>query len=328
MDQQTGLDQSINTRLRRSDLFSVLTEEEFNRLLQGCDQLRLALGDLLPDASTGKIKVLAAGKIRLLERFPAGDENNLCTLDITGESWSEPWLQDESKGIVLARASEPSLVFAAEQSLFSELASRNLAFAQHLQNTRQQWEWLSFLRHTEFLGKIPAGKLRAITRYLNQLSINQGDKIDESLTGIYVIIKGDIECNNVTGSKSLLAGDYFIPNDFAGLKASGETFRVAAPAQLLSINQEQYANLLNHSPDLAQLIADSIASTPSGTASIIAPPGNNFSLGMQATSVQTDYMQQEAAEDEPFVAKINSILHQYPVIMQQSQMDCGVTCLA
>lgn len=329
MDLDLGIKPDVITRLRGSELCGFLSNDEFAHFLQSGEHIQLGLGDLIPDSAADKLKILASGRIRLLQRFPAGDENNICILDLTGDAWCDFWLPPNGQSSVLARASEQSQVLLFEHSVCNDLAARNAKFAEHFRAVQMQWECFGFLRKLDIFRETPSTKLKAVTRYLNAGNLNFEKSTPETLNGLHIIFQGDAECTTNSGRHTLHSGDYFIAREFGPFKASGSNFRSQTPVQVLSISEEQYDDLLNHSPEIAQAIANAIGAN-SGEGRNFESNGSekNFNNSTRAATSQSTPVFEPEINEDPFSARVNRLLQQYPFILQQSQMDCGITCIA
>ncbi len=327
MDLDLGIKPDLITKLRRSELCSFLSDDEFAHFLQSSEQMQLGLGDLIAESNANKQKILASGRVRLLQRFPSGDESNICSLDLIGDTWCDYWLPLNGQGHVLARASEESLVLLIEHAVCNELAAKNSKFAEHFKAIQVQWECFGFLRKLETFRGTATAKLKAITRYLNPGNLDLGKSSPESLNGLYIIFRGAVECSTSSGTITLGSGDYFIPREFGPFKNSGKNFRAHSPVQVLSISEEQYDDLLNHSPEIAQAIANAIGINEEESRNSASTRVENVHRAPSASTAQNPPPDSDIGED-PFSARVNRLLHQYPFILQQSQMDCGITCLA
>lgn len=328
MDLDLGIRSDLITKLRSSELCSFLSDKEFAHFLQSGQHMQLGLGDLLPESSANMLKILTSGRIRLLHRFPSGDESNICVLDLTGDTWCDFWLPPDGQSIVLARASQESQIVLIEPSICNDLATRNAKFAEHFSSMKLQWECFGFLRKMEIFHETPSAKLKAIARYLNPGTVNFQNVSPESLNGLYIIFQGDVEC--ITGSEShtLRCGDYFIAREFGPFKASGKNFKAQSSVQVLSISEAQYDDLLNHSPELAQVIANAINASSGEARNAINASSDSFHQSPRSSPTHSVPALEPEINEDPISTRVNRLLHQYPFILQQSQMDCGITCIA
>lgn len=328
MDLDLGIRPDLITKLRSSELCSFLSDAEFAHLLESGEHLQLGIGDLLPESSTNKLKILASGRIRLLQRFTSGDESNICVLDLTGDTWCDFWLPPNGQSIVLARSSEESQVVLIEHSVCNDLATRNAKFAEHFRAMELQWESFGFLRKLDIFRETPSAKLKAFTRYLSPGSINFEKVSPENLNGLYIIINGEVECATDAGSHTLRSGDYFIAREFGPFKANGRNFKSQSSVQVLSLSEQQYDDLLNHSPEIAPAIANAIGAGSVEARNSANASSGNFQPSPRASKTSSAPVLEPEISEDPFSARVNRLLHQAPFILQQSQMDCGITCIA
>ncbi len=333
MELELDLEQSIKTRLRRSDLFSQLSDEQFGQLIGQLEPERLALGDLIPTRNQG-VDLLVSGKIRLFERLPDGRENNLCTLDTTGECWSDSWLHASGNGILLARASQSSVLLKAELAAFENLAASNKQFKLHFDELKLRWENFCFLRQLAPFASIVSTKLLSLSRYSRRLRVQKDANDLAAVEGLFVLLQGEIECIQKNEQERLLPGQSFVLGNFGSFKADTEMCRVIEDADLIVITREIYSELLDHSPDLAELLAATRdtefglnAGLSTAAAAAFQPPPVQSAAANQAFSTETEE-ENLNPEEGSFASRIGRAWRQYPFIMQQSQMDCGVSCLA
>ncbi|MBX9689894.1 MAG: peptidase domain-containing ABC transporter [Candidatus Obscuribacterales bacterium] len=325
MEKGIELQEKMKAALRKSELLSFLTEQEFEKLLSRSESAKFSLGDLLPQAADSRTNILLSGKIRLLERFPAGDENNICSFEIPGDCWSDSWLHSSGSAIVMSRASEASILLKVEQALINELCDSNRKFAQHLEEMIEHWEIFLFLRQVLSFKSIAASKLRAITRYLKKISLSPESLLEQN--GLFLVASGLITGLAESESETFSAGRSFIQGTFGPFKGNLRQLSANAPSELIAISAADYMDLLVHSPDLAQELALAFERASSSNQDL-----QSLHLETHSETAASPAVPHEPvlppAEDEPIGSKVNRFLHQYPIILQQSQMDCGITCLA
>ncbi|MBX9722796.1 MAG: hypothetical protein K2X81_15455, partial [Candidatus Obscuribacterales bacterium] len=140
--------------------------------------------------------------------------------------------------------------------------------------------------------------------------------------------QGDVECTTNSGSQTLHSGDYFIAREFGPFEANGRNFRSQSVVQVLSISEEQYNELLNHSPEIAQTLGNAIGVSSAEARNSANASSDNFNHTPKATTAQSAPVLESEITEDPLSARVNRLLHQYPFILQQSQMDCGITCIA
>ncbi|MBX9877575.1 MAG: peptidase domain-containing ABC transporter [Candidatus Obscuribacterales bacterium] len=316
MNPGTSIDAQIESHLRNHELWANLTDAEFQKLAQSLRPEKLELGDTLREKSASEIDILAIGKMRLFKRSDT-QEQTICTLDTIGECFSDSWLKNIDN--VSARASEQSVVLRTEASILEELAQQNQSFAKALTQYRQNVEFLGFLRtHAPFDGIAP-NKTKVLTRYLQGLLLTGG--VNVTTKGLHIIKNGSIEFSDISGSQTLHAGDYFITDNFGPFKSTGHDFTVKESAEFIFLSADQYTAVVSHHSDVAEALSN-FGQSPSATPKIIpsATPTASYRQASQPSAAE------EVEESLP--TKLSKLLHQYPVIMQQSQMDCGITCLA
>lgn len=318
------LEESLKSRLRAGSPWAHLNDEEFAQLFKHAQQVQLSLGDLLDTETPNRVSILVAGKIRLLQKLSDGSESNIYRVDGIGECWSESWL--ESKGNITVRASEPAVVLRLDEGFISGLAAHNQLFSDRWQKLKQQWKYFFFLHQTPPFADLAASHLRIIAHYFKQVSVKSVQNELAAQAGLFVIAFGSVECDDTDGRKPLFPGQHFIQGEFGPVKGSVSKVGFLEPAELLVLTAEEYMVLCNHDPEAAQALMACLdpkaAAAMAGPVTVLAPPPAAVDTHRVAEHSEIKW------EDESLTGKVGKLLHQYPFIMQQSQMDCGITCLA
>jgi predicted double-glycine peptidase len=315
MKLDTAIDSDIEGRLRTHELWAHLTDDEFSQLAKKLRVEKLELGETLSEKSALEIDILAFGKVRLLKRF--GQDLTICTSDVVGECWADSWLP--SAGGITVRASGEAIVLRTDKGVIDELAARNELFANCLEKIKQQLDFLFFLRATPPLDGLAAAKAKVLARYLSKPSF--ASDLATLSDGLYIIKRGALEYSDASGSHHLLPGEFYIKGNFGPFKASSLNFQVTQPTEFILLTQSEYAVLLNHHPDIAEELALLKSSAFAGATKLI-------SGAPQVMPYKTTPDEKTSEVEETLSTKVSKFLHQYPVIMQQSQMDCGITCVA
>ncbi len=312
--------------LRKSELLALLSDAEFENLFSRMKAVKADLGDLISNDSSEQINFLVAGKLRILERSADGTDQNICTVDTAGHCWADSWLSGTGSGVIIARASAPTVVFQAGAQLFAQVPSDNAHFHNQLKVERTQWEIFCAVKFLPMFSHIDAGKLRRISRYLRKISLQPNETDWSREIGLYVINRGAVECANNSGTRQRLgAGEIAVTGDFGCYRATGVEFGTLEPTELLVLGRQDFADMAARDPDLSSVLWSTDPKSVAGTRPIIE------SLSLRpviAPAVPHPTEPALAGEHNSVPARVNRFLHQYPFIMQQSQMDCGITCVA
>lgn len=325
MDVSLKLDPYLTERLRKSELLGPLATNDFEKLVSRLQPLKLDLGDLITQENAGQINLLAAGKVRILERLPDGDEINICAIEAP-DCWSDSWIHGTGNGVILTRASADTIVLRGNAELFSDQAPDNLSVAKHIAVLRSQWEIFCLLKMTPGFGTISTVKLRAIGRYFRKFSLPATDTQWHKKPGFYLLSTGSINCLEKAGAPHVLrsAGDVVVTGDFGPFRMSATEFSLNGPVEMVGLSQENFVELATHNPELFAILSSLDLDQP-GARSAAIP---YLSPVVEPAVVVKDHAPPVSAEREFLPGRINQLLHQYPFIMQQSQMDCGITCIA
>lgn len=325
MEVSLRLEQSVTERLRRSELFSLLSPGDYDSLLSKLQPVKLDLGDLYNQENSQQVVFLVAGKIRLVERLPDGNEKTICTVETPGDCWSESWIHGTGKGIIIARSSANTVVLQGNDTLFSE-PGFSAVFSEHLALAKLQWQIFCLLHLSEAFAGISTGKLRSLSRYFKTSSLPPNDTSWHKVPGFYVILKGLIECKQGNQEAPLRVGAFgsLITGNFGPFRATATEFSVVEQAEVIALTQEDLTEISSHNPDLFATLMSVDTTGKSVVTEVLAEAAMPGPQPAAAPSTPGS----ELTEDASVTTSVHRLLHQYPFIMQQSQMDCGITCIA
>ena len=321
MDSTLKTDNAALSMLRRSSLLASLSDGDFQNIVGKSEQINCAFGDVIDTQQKGNFYILVSGKIRLIEKTRTNDESPIVTLEHSGEFWSDAWATSSTESALIARASEPSVLLRLSDDARSYLSSCNTETAKFLRQNEEQFAWLSKLHTTGLWQNLTPRQLRVLLSYCQRVELKAGDSSLQSLMGLCILYKGSIELTDDHGKHNLSVGEYFVHGKVGPIEASKGSLQTLQPSELIVLSEHAFSELSLHAEDLAQRL---IQITTHGSSIVHAKPKLTTSIDGQGHQSAATH----EAEAEPLWTQMRRYLHQYPFIMQQSQMDCGITCIA
>lgn len=195
----------------------------------------------------------------------------------------------------------------------------------------------SNLRHSRLMASLTDKQFDHLVMHAKFATYNFGDVLeDEDVETIYILVSGKIRVleKNASGEESTTCsygnvGDCW--SNHWSAPGSNQPLRARAsdPVRLLKLQEpllSEFTAIKNFETSLAESCtqfaqhrASQQHSQSAGPLIISPPPHVGPSIDPNATI---------HPEAEPIWTQVSRFLHHYPFIMQQSQMDCGITCLA
>src|ERR1700722_8725117 len=121
MDKTLSLDQITRAALHQSELLSHLSNEDFEKLIAGSQEIVCNFGDIISGQEVEKHYILTSGKVRLIDKNKKGEETTICLLEHPGDFWISSKQGEDNGHTIVARASEQSLLLRVHDLAMEEL---------------------------------------------------------------------------------------------------------------------------------------------------------------------------------------------------------------
>lgn len=308
------------------DLFSSLSEPELASLFDGAGLLRGDFGQLLPRNNGGDLFVLLKGKVRLLCRS-SQNESTLLTKDKCGSAWIDMPIEEfgtsdqSDPKLVVRTGADEVFVARIERRLVEDIRSSNAEFNAAFASFEAANKQLALLRSLSTWKKLPPKQLWDLIRAC-RCELVTGSVEPCIPNGLTIVTDGSIV--DSAGTK-LVCGDFFVHHSFAGISgASG--LEAAARAEVLILTDERFKELSAQNPKLAANLISIIE--PAVNTSVSAPPARPGASEPRDKRMSERVLPVRSPLRPSLVVRWRNKLHLYPYLMQQSQMDCGITCIA
>lgn len=308
------------------DLFNSLSDTELAGLFEGAGLLRGVFGQLLPRDYGGDLFVLLKGKVRLLCRSDQS-EATVLTKDKCGSAWIDmpiralSTLGHNDHKLVVRTGADEVFVARIERRLVEDIRNRNAEFNAAFASFEVANNQLVLLRSLSTWAKLPPKQLWDLIRAC-RCELVTGSVEQCIPNGLSIVTGGSIA--DSAGNK-LVSGDFFVQHSFAGMSGTAG-LEAGERTEVLVLSDERFKELSAQNPKLAANLMSIVAQSVNDAAS--APLAR---IGMSASAdnkLQNTVLAEPVPSPPSLVVRWRNKLHLYPYLMQQSQMDCGITCIA
>jgi HlyB family type I secretion system ABC transporter len=322
MERTATADAPSRQSLRHCELLQQLSDQELSELWDKSEKLSCPLGKIIPKEEQAKLYFVLSGRIRLIAASTSGanSESTLCTLSGPIDYWKDSWSAGTDKQLKV-RASADSILLRPGDAVIANLIANNKPFENSVLQADSQWRAFVALRALEHWSKIPSEQIRTLVRQSEQFERGASTP-EECPEGLYFVVDGSVKVTEAGGAvRNLQIGDLFCKG-VALLSINGATSGISGAGRLLRVAPEHIADFRLGCPDL-------IAALATGTSGHAAPGGAADMTSAVKSVVQITPQESKPEElEESATVKFRRMTHQYPILLQQSQMDCGITCIA
>jgi len=322
--------------LNAVSIFSILSDEEKERLWSKSETLKYRLGQVIYTAgSSGDgFYIIVEGRARVVGMSTDNQELNLGVLS-QGEYFGEETLLGAACYEYTVRAASNLTVLKLHWVDFEALLKTRPELDRYFREYLVHRGMQAFLKKSTVLSPMNADELRSLlSKFTVQHFATGQDIVQEEGQGdsFYIIRSGTAEVfKKSAGTKAISQygeGDFFGELALLTGYPRAATVRAKDETTVFRLSKEDFDHLITVYPK----IKESIIAIASGYSAAIAPPG-----------VETEYHREgEAEQGEPEVQehwetvedKEEKVLFKrrrpwrFPVILQQSIADCGAASLA
>ncbi len=318
------LDQARLDSLRKSFLFSCLSDELFAETISDSSLVPFKLGTLIASAEQSRqsLFVLLSGKLRVLAHDKmSGEERSLVALSKPGDVYGYFILEPETLLLSAQGASEGTALHL-DSKILEKLVELSEPFKERLKSGCRSIVAYGQLSRHDSLAKFSYWQLRPLliksTIHVHQTDVEPLNMVVSDPTSIIAGLEGCIQ-RETNGRLELLEPGKVCR--VASFLDEGD-WQIRSGAKLWIISGAIFLDLQSTHPDLwAELLH-----TP-GWRNVIDSDGA-ISVRPVSVKIAEPETNQRIALDETGTVKARRFLRRYPFIRQQTQMDCGATCLA
>lgn len=310
-----------------SGLFDSLTDTQIASLFQDAGLLKGTFAQLLPRTGSGDLFVLLKGKVRLLCRSTQS-EITVLTKETCGSAWIDMPIEASSIGsgsepkLVVRTGADEVFVARIERRVVDEICRGNAEFNAAFCSFEIANRQLLLLRALNTWQQLRPKQLWELILACKCLRV--AGAVEQSIpNGLTIVSRGGLVDSS---GRKLLPGEFFVQHSFAGISGTS-ALEATEFTEILVLSDERYKEIATHdaklaanlmsiiSPAVTDAVSQSPAHRPGGNSADAKLPNNNVPSG-------------DVPLPLPPVTRLRNKLQLYPYLMQQSQMDCGITCIA
>ncbi|MGG1515009.1 peptidase domain-containing ABC transporter [Paenibacillus oryzisoli] len=321
--------------LHHFPLFDMLTDEELALLSRQLKPASYAMGQTIVDRSEppDALYIIIEGRARKIGLNQAGKETNLGLL-LPGDHFGEHSLfGSETPAAITIRASTPLEVLRLDQDQFKELVERHPDLGAYFRKYIDSDVIRTFLKNNTLFTHVDQAALRSLLNRLEICTYESGACLvreGEPGDAFYILKTGAALVER--GAEAAIVNRLY-PGDFFGELAllTGEprkaTIRAAEPVTAFRLGRDDFDALVAQFPRILEAIRP-IASHYSTQAMTMIHSPEQSEQNVESASVMPPPDQSEPSPRMSLRTWFSWKRRQkYPVLLQQSEMDCGPTCL-
>ena len=334
--------------LRRSSLFHLLPDEDYEKLRPLMHEEHYEFGDLIvrQDSEAEAFYVLISGRARVIKTQGNGEEIALGTLR-PGESFGEAALAEGGKRNASVRCSTAVDLLRLDREDFLALLKEEPALQNHVETMGRHRALQGFLYEFSNFGRLPAPALRSIIDKLSPVAFAKGDLIireGEEAGPMYILEKGRARAfDGLNGKERNLAfyreGDFFGELSILNGSKRAASVQAFSDCQALALNPEAVLDLKRHYPEFEKLLEERLAQyrvetearVPLDFSTELLPAETAAQDKLALDGRQPDEKQEESdepfADEEGYFRKRKGRIRRFEHVSQIDEMDCGAASL-
>lgn len=345
----------IVTMLKKTSFLSLLPEKDLEVVIDGFTERKFMLGNTICKAgeSSDSFYVIYSGKARLVGLNSEGKETTMATL-VKGDHFGEQAVLTGEASEFTVRASGEMVVLELPRARFLEILQKHPALKEYFKDYISDISLRNFIRQCSVFSPLDAVELRGFLECFRKVSFQAREFIvheGEEGNAFYLIRSGDVEVIKEKQSGKIVnrlgKGQFF--GELALLTGAPRAAGVKAVTDVNAycLDKKDFEKIIQtipqiknailgvaagYSQDVRQMLSGEEAEQGSGQEAAVseaAPRSWDFT---EDTRSEPEIVEEEAAETvEKTTAKRTfkpRKKRRYPVLLQQSEMDCGAACLA
>ena len=334
--------------LRRSSLFHLLPDEDYEKLRPLLQEEHYEFGDVIvrqgDDAEA--FYVLISGRARAIKTQGNGEEVALGTLR-PGDSFGEAALADGGKRSATVRCSTAVDLLRLDREDFLQLLKEEPELQHHVETMGRHRALQGFLYEFSNFGRLPAPALRGIIEKLSPVEFAKGNLIireGEEAGPMYILEKGRARAfAGVNGKERNLAfyrdGDFF--GELSILNGSKRAASVEAftDCRALALKPDAVLDLKRHYPEFEKLLEERLAQYQAKTEARVpldfttellpAETAAHDKIGVNGDQppAEQDDSDEPFADERGYFRKRKGRIKRFEHVAQIDEMDCGAASL-
>ena len=336
----------VDDVLRRSSLFRLLSEDQFEVLRPLLHEEHYGFGDVIvrQGEETEAFYVLVSGRVRVVKMREQGDEIAMATLR-PGDSFGEAALLEGGARTATIRCSTAADVTRLNRTDFLALLEANPDLKRSLELTARLRALHGFLYEFSNFGRLPQRALHALIEKLDRVEFSKGETIireGDSAGPMYVVERGRVRVfTERDGRERDLAfyreGDFFGELAILTNAPRAASVEAATACRLLALAPETVRELKNEYPEfqrlleerLAQYSADIEARVPLDFATELLPAETRVNDKTElAEGAEEGEGEDPFADESGLFRKRKKRIRRITHVQQIDEMDCGAASLA
>ncbi|WP_336742086.1 cyclic nucleotide-binding domain-containing protein [Paenibacillus sp. y28] len=321
--------------LNQIPLFDVFTAEEKQLLAEQLQSEAFTMGQTIVDRNSkaNAFYVIVSGKARKVGVNHAGKETNLGLLH-PGEHFGEhSLLEGEAASPFTIRASTSLEVLRLDRQQFQDMVAQHPAMENYFRQYISSDIMRTFLKNSTVLTHVDHAALRSLLVRLEARRYEAGSCLvreGEAGDSFYILKDGSAVVEK--GPEAAIVNRLY-PGDFFGELAllTGEprkaTIRAAETLTASRLSKTDFDELIQTYPVILESISRISAHYTANTMVMVTPP-EEADEAIPIVSETDNAFEHEAGDRhaaKPW--RTWKWRRKFPVIMQQSEMDCGPACL-
>lgn len=331
------LDYSQSMILDTIPIFQVLLPQEKAKVAASFEQVSYQMGDTIVQAGErgDAFYLVIAGKVRMIGTEPNGNEINLGLMESGSHFGQEALLNEDLQELTL-RASTQLELLRLSRSMFMQLIDAHPELKGYLLEQLADESMRKFLKRTALFAPLQHQELRSLLDIMvikeyapGQAIVREGEAGD----AFYILRSGTASVlKDSEGGRKLntvQAGEFF--GELALLTGGPRQASVVADGavSVFSLAKQDFDRLIAAYPKVRATIigiasayrqpADILLKTETNTAAADASAGDEPSMAEEA---DREKRQRYGGR------RTWRFRNRFPVLLQQSEMDCGPTCLS
>jgi subfamily B ATP-binding cassette protein HlyB/CyaB len=344
----------IETILRKTSFLSLLPEKDLEVVIDGFSERRFTLGNTICKAgeSSDSFYVIYSGKARLVGLNSEGRETTMATL-VKGDHFGEQTVLTGEASEFTVRASGELVALELPRARFLEILQKHPALKEYFEDYISDISLRNFIRQCSVFSPLDAVELRGFLECFRKASFQAGDFIvhegDEG-NAFYLIRSGDVEViKESQGGKivnRLGKGQFF--GELALLTGAPRAAGVKAVTDVNTycLDKKDFEKIIQtipqiknailgvaagYSQDVRQMLSGQEAEQVAELETVSSAASHTWDFTEELRS-EPEIVDEEAAETAEKTKAESAFKprkkRKYPVLLQQSEMDCGAACLS
>lgn len=337
----------IISLLQKTSFVSFLSDEDLENMIPAFREEKFKLGQTICKAGEpgNSFYVIYAGKARIVGFDSEGKETTLSTVS-KGDHFGEQMLLAGEPSEFTVRASGSLVTLSLAREHFVEALEKRPELRHYFEDYLSDISLRSFIRQCTLFSPLDPKELRRFMDGFKSLTINAGDYIvreGEEGDAFYLLRSGEVEViKDSHGGKvinRLMQGQFFGELALLTGVPRAASVRAVSEVDLYRLNKEDFDQIITSVPQIKTAVLGVAAGYSQSARQMLTEAGEHLpgeteaaAAASVATWMPQDFTEmpqpefvEEEVKEKPFVPRRKL---RFPVLLQQSEMDCGAASLA